>query len=210
MSMGIIGRKIGMTRIFEESGNSLPVTVVEVANNRIVRFKTEAADQYNAVVVAYGDQKSSRLNKPDAGLFIKQGVSAAQGVAEFRVDGLEAFEQGQFIGADLFEVGQDVDVTGVSKGKGFQGGIKRHNFSSQDATHGNSVSHRAIGSTGQNQSPGKVFKGKKMPGQMGNKRSTTQNLKVVGVDVERNLVLIRGAVPGHSGANVIVKPAVKQ
>ncbi len=210
MSIGVIGRKVGMTRIFQETGESVPVTVVEVINNRVAQIKKAEGDGYDAIVVAYGDQKASRLNKPDSGFYAKAGVSPARGLAEFRITSSDTFEISQAITANLFSEGQRVDVSGVSKGKGFQGGVKRHNFKTQDSTHGNSLSHRAIGSTGQNQSPGKVFKGKKMPGQMGNVSKTVQNLHVVRVDEENNLLLISGAVPGFIQGIVTVKPAVKK
>ena len=209
MTIGIVGRKCGMTRVFTEDGNSIPVTVIEVDSNRITQVKTEATDGYSAVQVTAGIKKASRVNKPETGHFKKAGVEAGRGLWEFRVDSLEGFEVGGEIKVDIFEAGQTVDVTGTSKGKGFAGAIKRWNFRGQDNTHGNSISHRAPGSIGQNQSPGKVFKGKKMAGHMGAERVTTQNLEVVRVDAERNLLLIKGAVPGATGGDVIVRPAVK-
>ena len=211
MAIGIVGRKRGMTRIFTESGAAVPVTVIEATPNRVTQLKTQDVDGYSAVQVTTGTRRPNRVTKPEAGHFAKAGVDAGRGLWEFRLgDGEEpAFEVGGEIKVDLFEAGQHVDVRGVSKGKGFQGGVKRHNFATQDATHGNSKSHRAPGSIGQNQSPGRVFKGKKMAGQMGNKRMTEQNLQVVRVDAERNLILIRGAVPGATGSDVMVHPAVK-
>ena len=207
MTIGIIGHKIGMTRVFTEEGNSTPVTVVSVANNTISQIKTTETDGYNAIQVSTGTVKSSRVNKPLAGHFAKAGVEAAKILMEFRTD--EALELGSNLDINMFEAGQKVDVTGRSKGKGFQGVIKRYNFQMQDATHGNSVSHRAPGSIGQCQTPGRVFKGKKMSGHMGDRNVTTQNLEVVRVDAEKGLLLIKGAVPGAKNSRVIIKPAVK-
>ena len=211
MAIGIVGRKRGMTRIFTESGAAVPVTVIEATPNRVTQLKTQDVDGYSAVQVTTGTRRPDRVTKPEAGHFAKAGVDAGRGLWEFRLgDGEEpAFEVGGEIKVDLFEAGQHVDVRGVSKGKGFQGGVKRHNFATQDATHGNSKSHRAPGSIGQNQSPGRVFKGKKMAGQMGNKSATQPNLEIVRVDAERNLLLVKGAVPGPTGADVIVQPTVK-
>jgi large subunit ribosomal protein L3 len=209
MAIGIVGRKCGMTRVFDENGVSTPVTVIEVTANRITQVKTKDIDGYQAIQVTTGERKANRVTSPAAGHFKKAGVEAGRGLWEFRADSLDGFEAGGEIKADIFKDGQIVDVTGSSKGKGFQGGIKRWNFTMQDATHGNSVSHRSNGSIGQNQSPGKVFKGKKMSGHMGAERSTTQNLTVVRVDVERNILLIKGAVPGSKGGDVIICPAVK-
>jgi len=209
MAIGIVGRKCGMTRVFDENGVSTPVTVIEVSPNRITQVKTQANDGYQAIQITTGERKANRVSKPEAGQFKKAGVEAGRGLWEFRTDSLDGFEAGGEIKVDIFESGQVVDVTGTSKGKGFQGGIKRWNFSMQDATHGNSLSHRSNGSIGQNQSPGKVFKGKKMSGHMGAERVTTQNLSVVRVDAERNVLLIKGAVPGATGGDVIVRPAVK-
>lgn len=209
MAIGIVGRKCGMTRVFDENGVSTPVTVIEVTPNRITQVKTQANDGYQAIQVTTGEVKANRVNAPKAGQFKKAGVEAGRGLWEFRTDSLDGFEAGGEIKVDIFEKGQIVDVTGTSKGKGFQGVIKRWNFQMQDATHGNSVSHRAPGSIGQNQSPGKVFKGKKMSGHMGAERVTIQNLSIVRVDVERNLLLVKGAVPGATGGDVIVCPAVK-
>lgn len=211
MNIGIVGRKCGMTRIFVEDGQSIPVTVIEVEPNRIVQVKTSEVDGYAAVQVAAGERRASRVSKPVAGHYAKNGVAAGRVLRELRLpaEGAEGFEVGGNITVEQFEVGQLVDVTGTSKGKGFQGVVKRWNFSMQDATHGNSLSHRAPGSIGQNQSPGRVFKGKKMAGQMGAARTTVQNLEVVRVDAERNLLLIKGAVPGAPGSDVLVRPAVK-
>ena len=211
MAIGLVGKKCGMTRVFTEAGASIPVTVVEISANRITQVKNTDVDGYQAIQVTTGTRRDSRVAAAQKGHFAKAGVAAGRGVWEFRANDsdLEGREIGGEILADLFEQGQMVDVTGNSKGKGFQGGVKRHNFSMQDATHGNSVSHRAIGSTGQNQSPGKVFKGKKMPGQMGNKRVTVQGLEVISVDVEKGLLVIKGAIPGANGGDVIVRPSVK-
>jgi len=211
MAIGLVGRKVGMTRIFQEDGVSVPVTVIEVLSNRVTQIKTLETDGYRALQVTTGSKKANRVSKPSAGHFAKAGVEAGRGLWEFRLNGEEGtdIEVGAELTVELFNETKMVDVTGTSKGKGFQGAIKRWNFAGQDRSHGNSVSHRALGSTGQNQSPGKVFKGKKMPGQMGNVRVTVQSLEVVRVDAERNLLLVKGAVPGASGGNIIVKPAVK-
>lgn len=210
MTIGIVGRKTGMTRVFTADGVSIPVTVVEATPNRVTQVKTSERDGYRAVQVTVGERKSSRVNKPEAGHFSKANVAAGRGLWEFTlVDGVDSPEVGAELTVAAFEAGQKVDVTGQSKGKGFQGVIKRWNFAMQDATHGNSRSHRAPGSIGQNQSPGRVFKGKKMAGHMGAERVTVQTLEVVRVDAERNLLLIKGAVPGAPGGDVIVRPAVK-
>jgi large subunit ribosomal protein L3 len=211
MAIGLVGRKCGMTRVFTDAGESIPVTVVEAAPNRITQIKTAETDGYRAVQVTAGDRKPSRVIKPQAGHFAKAGVSPGRGLWEFRLGAEEGaeLEAGGELKVDVFAEGQLVDVTGTSIGKGFAGTVKRHNFRTQDATHGNSLSHRAPGSIGQNQTPGRVFKGKKMSGQLGNVRKTVQNLRVVKVDAERNLLLIRGAVPGARGSDVIVRPAVK-
>jgi large subunit ribosomal protein L3 len=209
MSLGLIGRKICLTRVFTDDGTSVPVTVIEVEPNRVSQIKTVETDGYVAVQVVTGTRRASRVTKPMAGHYKKAGVEAGRGTWEFRVDSVDEFELGKEIGVDLFEQGQIVDVCGVSKGKGFQGGIKRHNFTMQDATHGNSLAHRSNGSIGQNQTPGRVFKGKKMSGHMGARNTTTQNLQVVKVDAERNLLLIRGAVPGAKTGDVIVRAASK-
>jgi len=211
MTIGLVGRKVGMTRIFNEDGVSVPVTVIEATPNRVTQIRNEETDGYRALQVTAGDKKANLVNKAEAGHFAKAGVEAGRGLWEFRLAASEGegIEVGNEITVEVFNDTKLVDVTGTSKGKGFQGGVKRHNFSMQDATHGNSISHRAPGSIGQNQTPGRVFKGKKMAGQMGNVRTTTQNLEVVRVDAERNLLLVKGAVPGAIGGNVIVKPAVK-
>ncbi len=209
--IGVIGQKRGMTRVFTDDGASVPVTVIEVAPNRVTQIKTDETDGYRAIQITRGAKRASLVNKPTAGHFAKAGVEAGDGLFEFRLDGDEGadLEAGTEIKVDQFEAGQLVDVTGTSKGKGFAGAVKRHNFRTQDATHGNSLSHRAPGSIGQCQTPGRVFKGKKMAGHMGDVRKTTQNLEVVRVDLERNLLLIKGSVPGAKGGNVIVKPAIK-
>ena len=207
--IGLIGRKVGMTRVFTEDGVSIPVTVVEVEANRVSQVRTVETDGYAAIQVTAGAKKASRVNKAEAGHFAKAGVEAGRGLWEFRLENGEEFEVGAELTVELFNETTKVDVTGTSKGKGFQGAVKRWNFSTQDMTHGNSLSHRAPGSIGQCQTPGRVFKGKKMAGHMGAERVTTQNLEIVRVDAERNLLLIKGAVPGSTGGNVIVKPAVK-
>ncbi|MAQ99820.1 MAG: 50S ribosomal protein L3 [Oceanospirillaceae bacterium] len=207
MAIGIVGTKAGMTRVFTEEGKSVAVTVVQVAANRITQVKTPETDGYSAIQITFGEKKASRVSKPEAGVFAKASVEAGRGLMEFRTE--EAFEAGQELTVERFEAGQKVDVTGTSKGKGFQGGVKRWNFRTQDATHGNSLSHRAPGSIGQCQTPGRVWKGKKMAGHMGAVQVTTQSLEVVRVDAENGLLLIKGAVPGATGSEVIVKPAVK-
>ncbi|MGI5310700.1 50S ribosomal protein L3 [Rheinheimera sp. WS51] len=211
MAIGLVGRKVGMTRIFTEDGVSIPVTVIEATPNRVTAVKTAETDGYSALQVTAGSVKASRLNKPDAGQFAKAGVDAGRGLWEFRLTDNEGADiaVGNEITVEIFAEAKKVDVSGTSKGKGFQGVVKRWNFSTQDATHGNSLSHRAPGSIGQNQSPGKVFKGKKMAGHMGAERVTVQSLEVVRVDAERNILLVKGAVPGAIGGDVIVKPAVK-
>jgi large subunit ribosomal protein L3 len=208
MAIGVVGRKCGMTRVFTEDGNSVPVTVIEVEPNRVTQVKTGETDGYEAVQVTVGSRRASRVTAPQAGHFAKAGVEAGRGVWEFRAEPGELVPGGS-IGVDVFSAGQVVDVTGTSKGKGFAGVVKRWNFATQDATHGNSLSHRAPGSIGQNQTPGRVFKGKKMAGHMGAERVTVQNLEVVRVDAEKNLLLVKGAIPGATGADVIVRPAVK-
>ena len=210
MSLGLVGRKVGMTRVFSDDGVSIPVTVIEVEPNRVSQIKTVETDGYVAVQVITGNRRANRITKPMAGHYKKAGVEPGRGAWEFRVDSVDEIELGSEFKVDLFEAGQIVDVSGVSKGKGFQGGVKRHNFRMQDATHGNSLSHRANGSIGQNQTPGRVFKGKKMSGHMGAASVTTQNLEIVSVDAERNLLLVRGAVPGAKSADVIVRPASKR
>ncbi len=209
MSIGLVGRKSGMTRVFTEDGSSVPVTVLEVQPNRVTQIKTLETDGYSAVQVTMGSRRGSRVSKALAGHFAKAKTEAGEGLWEFRTEDLVELEVGGELKVDLFEAGQKVDVTGTSKGKGFQGGVKRHNFRMQDATHGNSISHRAPGSIGQCQTPGRVFKGKKMAGQMGSERKTTQSLEVVRVDAENNLLLIKGAVPGATGSSVVVRPTIK-
>ena len=210
MTIGIVGRKTGMTRVFTADGTSIPVTVVEATPNRVTQVKTADIDGYSAVQITVGERKASRVSKPEAGHFARAGVAAGRGLWELRLaDGVDSPAVGEEITVSSFEAGQKVDVTGQSRGKGFQGVIKRWNFRMQDATHGNSRSHRAPGSIGQNQSPGRVCKGKKMAGHMGDERVTVQTLEVVRVDVERNLLLIKGAIPGAPGADVIVRPAEK-
>ena len=208
MTIGVVGRKAGMTRIFTDAGESIPVTVIEVEPNRVTQVRAPDADGYSAVQVTVGSRRASRVTKPMAGHFAKAGVEAGRGLWEFRHDG-DMPEVGGEILVDVFEAGQKVDVRGVTKGKGFQGGVKRHNFRTQDATHGNSLSHRAPGSIGQNQTPGRVFKGKKMAGHLGSVQRSAMNLEVVRVDAERNLLLVKGAVPGARGGDVIVTPSVK-
>lgn len=211
MTIGVIGRKCGMTRVFTEDGVSLPVTVIEVEPNRVSQLKAVEVDGYNAIQVTIGTRRASRVSKAMAGHFAKAGVEAGRGLWEFRLgaeDGTD-FSAGSEIKADIFEAGQKVDVSGVTIGKGFAGTIKRHHFAGKDATHGNSLSHRTPGSIGQCQTPGRVFKGKKMSGQMGNVQRTVQNLEVVRVDVERNILLVKGAVPGAKGSDVVICPAVK-
>ncbi|MDG1945864.1 MAG: 50S ribosomal protein L3 [Halioglobus sp.] len=210
MTIGIVGRKSGMTRVFTEDGASIPVTVVEVSPNRVTQIKDIESDGYRAIQITRGSRKASRVRKSQAGQFAKAGVAAGTGLWEFRLaDSDEAPEVGSELTVERFEAGQKVDVAGKSKGKGFQGVIKRWNFAMQDATHGNSLSHRAPGSIGQCQTPGRVWKGKKMSGHMGSVNVTTQGLEIVRVDAERNLLLIKGAVPGAPGGDVIVRPAVK-
>ncbi|WP_428101513.1 50S ribosomal protein L3 [Candidatus Rariloculus sp.] len=212
MPIGLVGRKCGMTRIFTDAGESIPVTVIEVLPNRVTIFKTPERDGYRAVQVTLGRSKPNRLSKAEAGHFAKHGVEPGEGLWEFRLDADEGEDlaPGTELKVDRFESGQCVDVIGTSKGKGFAGAVKRHNFRTQDNTHGNSLAHRAPGSIGQNQTPGRVFKGKKMAGQLGNVRTTAPNLDVIRVDVDRNLLLVKGAVPGAASGRVIVFPAVKR
>ncbi|MCZ6618981.1 MAG: 50S ribosomal protein L3 [Gammaproteobacteria bacterium] len=210
MAIGLVGTKRGMTRIFTEAGASVPVTVIEVEPNRITQVKRMDSDGYTAVQITTGSVRQNHVSKPKAGHFAKANAQAGRGLWEFRVDELdESLSVGSEMGLEQFEQGQKVDVRGVSKGKGFAGVIKRWNFSGQDNSHGNSISHRAPGSIGMCQTPGKVFRGKKMSGHLGNVRVTTQNLEVVRVDAERNLLLIKGAVPGPAGGDVYIRPAVK-
>lgn len=214
MAMGLIGRKCGMTRVFNEDGSSVPVTVLEVSPNRVVQIKTNASDGYDAIQLTAGERRRSRVSKPLAKHYAKAGSEAGRVLCEFRVDAevsaQAAFKIGAEVSVDILIDVKHVDVYGTSKGKGFAGTVKRWNFAMQRATHGNSLSHRVPGSIGQNQTPGRVFKGKKMAGQYGNKRCTVQNLEVVRVDSERNLLLIKGAVPGACGGDVVVKPSVKK
>ena len=211
MSLGLVGRKVGMTRIFTDDGVSVPVTVLDVSNNRVAQIKTPENDGYAAIQVAFGKRRPSRVTKPLAGHLAKAGVEAGNLLKEFAVSAAElsTLKPGDQIGVSIFAVGQKVDVTGQSIGKGFQGGIKRHHFSSQRATHGNSVSHNAPGSIGMNQDPGRVFPGKRMAGHLGDVKRTQQNLEVIRVDVERQLLLVKGAVPGSKGSDLVVRPAVK-
>ncbi|WP_274571861.1 50S ribosomal protein L3 [Neisseria leonii] len=211
MTLGLVGRKVGMTRVFTEQGGSIPVTVLELTANRVTQVKSEDTDGYAAVQVTFGQKKANRVNKAEAGHFAKAGVEAGRGLVEFALTAEKAAELkvGDEITVSVFEAGQLVDVTGTSKGKGFSGTIKRHNFDSQRTSHGNSRSHRVPGSIGMAQDPGRVFPGQRMAGQYGNTRSTVQNLEIVRVDVERNLLLVKGAVPGAVNGSVIVRPAVK-
>lgn len=210
MAIGLVGRKTGMTRVFTNDGVSIPVTVIEVVPNRVTQVKSGDTDGYRAIQVTAGSRKASKVDKAEAGHFAKANVEAGRGLWEFRLDaGVDAPAVGAELTVSEFEVGQKVDVTGVSKGKGYQGTVKRWNFRTQDWTHGNSRSHRVPGSIGQNQSPGRVFKGKKMTGHMGVDQVTVQTLEVVRVDAERNLLLVKGAIPGAAGGDVLVRPAVK-
>jgi large subunit ribosomal protein L3 len=211
MTLGLLGRKVGMTRLFTDDGDAVPVTVVDVSNNRVTQIKTPATDGYSAVQIAYGRRRPSRVIKAAAGHFAKAGVEAGSVLKEFRISAEQAssLQPGSTVGADIFKVGQKVDVSGTTQGKGFAGVIKRHNFSSNRASHGNSVSHRKPGSTGQNQSPSKVFPGKRMPGHMGDANRTVQNLEILRVDTQRQLLMIKGALPGSKGGNVVVAPTVR-
>ena len=211
MTLGLVGRKVGMTRIFTEEGDSLPVTVLDVSDNRVSQIKSKDTDGYTAIQVVFGKRRPSRVNKAFAGHLAKAGVEAGHKSMEFPVADadLEKFKAGGKVGVDVFQVGQMVDVSGVSKGKGFAGVIKRHNFSSNRASHGNSISHNKPGSIGQAQDPGRVFPGKRMPGHLGDKSCTVQRLQIVRIDAERQLILVRGAVPGSAGRDVVVRPTVK-
>jgi large subunit ribosomal protein L3 len=211
MSLGLIGRKVGMTRVFTEDGVSIPVTVLEVVPNRVTQIKTIASDGYTGLQVAHGERRASRINKALTGHYAKAGVAAGAGIKEFNVteEVLGNYQVGGNVTVEIFSAGQLVDVTGTSIGKGFAGAIKRHHFSSNRASHGNSRSHNVPGSIGMAQDPGRVFPGKRMPGHLGDNKVTTQNLEVVRVDAERNLLLIKGAIPGSKGGNVVVRPAVK-
>ena len=209
MSLGLVGRKCGMTRLFTDEGVSIPVSVVQILPNRITRVLSQESDGYSAVQVTTGDVKNSRVNKAEAGQFSKAGVSAGRGLWEFRLDEDSSLEVGSDVSLDIFEAGQKIDVRGKSIGKGFAGVIKRYNFSMQDATHGNSLSHRAPGSIGQCQTPGRVVKGKKMSGHMGDERVTTQNLEIVRIDADKSVVLIKGAIPGAKNGDIVITPAIK-
>ncbi len=209
MTIGLIGRKRGMTRIFTEDGHSIPVTVIEAGINRVTRLTCPEKDGYQAVQVSWGSKKPGKATKAIAGAYAKANIDLGEGLVEFRITGEEELPEDGELKVDMFEVGQMVDVSGTTIGKGYSGVIKRHNFSHQRNSHGNSLSHRAPGSIGQCQTPGRVFKGKKMAGHMGNVKSTTQNLEIVRVDSERNLLLIKGSVPGAKGGKVIIKPSVK-
>ncbi len=213
MAIGLIGRKRGMTRIFNDEGVSVPVTVLQIDSNRIVQIKTMDKDGYNAVQVAAGEKKSSRVNKPMAGHYAAAGTLAGMVISEFRVEAAEdlnSLNPGDELPLSRFSEGEYVNVRGTSNGKGFAGTVKRHNFRTQDATHGNSLSHRAPGSNGMCQTPGRVFKGKKMSGQMGNKKVTVENLSIAKIDSDRNLILVKGAVPGAKGADIIITPSKKK
>ena len=209
MSLGLVGVKRGMTRVFTEDGASVPVTVLEVLPNKVMRLKTADSDGYDAVQITCGTKHQNRVNRPLAGEYAKAQVPAGRGLWEFRLEGSGEQAVGDVLTVQLFEVGQKVDISGRTIGKGFAGTIKRHNFRSQDATHGNSISHRVPGSIGQCQTPGRVFKGKKMAGHMGNRQRTVQGLEVVRVDADRNLLLVKGAVPGSRGGDVVIRPSVK-
>ena len=212
MSLGMIGQKAGMTRIFDSTGVSIPVTVISLSPNIITQIKTDEKDGYKAVQVSYGKSTEKRVNKAIFGHYKKSSITPGKGLIEFRIedDDLNNFEIGKTINISTFKEGEHVDIIGTTKGKGFQGGVKRHHFKTQDATHGNSLSHRALGSTGQCQDPGRVFKGKKMPGQLGNVRNTIQNLVVVKIVEEDNIMLVKGSVPGFNGSNLIIKPTRKK
>ena len=211
MSLGLVGRKVGMTRVFTDDGDAVPVTVLDVADNRVTQIKKPETDGYSAVQVAYGKRRASRVNKPMAGHFAKAGVQGGSLLREFRVaEGeLANLQVGGTIGVDIFQVGQMVDVAGTTKGRGFAGVIRRHHFSSNRASHGNSISHNRPGSTGQNQDPSRVFPGKRMPGHLGDVNRTTQNLEIVRVDAERQLLLVRGGIPGANGGHIVILPATK-
>jgi len=209
MTVGLVGKKCGMTRVFTEDGVSIPVTVVEVSPNRVTQVKSLDTDGYDAIQITTGSRKASRVDSATAGHYAKAGVEAGRGLWEFRLDGASEYESGAELTVSMFEAGQKVDVTGKTIGKGFAGGVKRWGFRMQDATHGNSISHRAPGSIGQCQTPGRVFKGKKMAGHMGDKQRTAQTLELVRVDEERGLLLIKGSVPGAKGGDVIVRAAIK-
>jgi large subunit ribosomal protein L3 len=212
MSLGMIGQKAGMTRIFDSTGISVPVTAISVTPNQITQIKTLETDGYKAVQVSYGQKKESKVNKAILGHYKKSSTAPGKGLMEFRLNDkeIDGLEVGKSIDLSLFKEGEHVDITGTTLGKGFQGGVKRHHFKTQDATHGNSLSHRALGSTGQCQDPGRVFKGKKMAGQLGNVRNTIQNLVIVKILLEENTILVKGSIPGHDGSDVIIKPTRKK
>ncbi len=212
MSLGMIGRKAGMTRIFDSSGISVPVTVIALGPNIITQIKTLEKDGYEAVQISYGSKRESKLSKPLAGHYKKNSINPGEGLIEFRINQgeLDNLKVGQSLNLDIFKEGEHVDITGTTIGKGFQGGVKRHHFKTQDATHGNSLSHRALGSTGQCQDPGRVFKGKKMPGQLGNVKNTIQNLVIVRIIEEDNVILVKGSIPGHDGSKVLIKHTRKK
>lgn len=213
MSLGLVGRKIGMTRIFTENGDSLPVTVIDVSNNRVTQIKKTEKDGYSAVQLSFGKKRASRVNKSIAGHFSKAGVEVGSILKEFRVikdEDLDQLQSGMVIKIDIFKVGQKVDISGITIGKGYAGVIKRHHFSSNRASHGNSKAHNKPGSIGMAQDPGRIFPGKRMSGHLGNVKRTTQNLEVLRVDVERNLLLVKGAIPGPKDGNVIVRPSIKE
>ena len=212
MSLGMIGQKAGMTRIFDSTGISVPVTAISVTPNQITQIKTLETDGYKAVQVSYGQKKESKVNKAILGHYKKASAVPGKGLMEFRLNDkeIDGLEVGKSIDLSLFKEGEHVDITGTTLGKGFQGGVKRHHFKTQDATHGNSLSHRALGSTGQCQDPGRVFKGKKMAGQLGNVRNTIQNLVIVKILLEENTILVKGSIPGHDGSDVIIKPTRKK
>ncbi len=209
MAISLLGSKVGMTRIYNEDGTATPVTVLEVKPNRVSQLKTVENDGYTAVQLTVGAKKASKVNKPESGHYAKASVESGVFTRESRVGSVEEYEVGSELSLDLFEAGQKVDVTGITIGKGFAGVLKRYNFAGKDATHGNSINHRTPGSIGQNQTPGRVFKGKKMSGHMGAVQQTTQNLTIVSIDTEKNIMLVNGAVPGARGGNILVKHAVK-
>ena len=209
MAIRLLGSKVGMTRVYNEDGTATPVTVLEVKPNRISQLKTEETDGYTAIQLTVGEKKSSKVNKAESGHYAKASVESGVFTKESRVDSLEGYEIGSELSLDIFEVGQKVDVAGTTIGKGFAGVLKRYNFAGKDATHGNSINHRTPGSIGQNQTPGRVFKGKKMSGHMGAVQQTTQNLTVVRIDIEKNIMLVKGAVPGARGSDIFIKTAVK-
>ncbi|WP_292994871.1 50S ribosomal protein L3 [Nitrosomonas sp.] len=213
MSLGLVGRKIGMTRIFTENGDSLPVTVIDVSNNRVTQIKKIEKDGYSAVQLSFGEKRASRVNKSSAGHFAKAGVEAGSILKEFRVnkdEDLNQLQDGMVIKNDIFTVGQKVDISGITIGKGYAGVIKRHHFSSNRASHGNSKAHNKPGSIGMAQDPGRIFPGKRMSGHLGNVKRTTQNLEVIRIDTERSLLLVKGAIPGPKNGNVIVRPSIKE